>query len=173
MNCVVNTQTFTNLMLVAIALNTVSLSMDRYPITIEEAEKLEQINSVCTYIFIVEMLFKLVGLGVVTYAIDPVNLFDALVVIVSVIELALAAGSKENSGGGMTLTVFRAFRLLRVFRLARQWHSFHRMTNKMLDTIKDIAIFFILLLIIVLVFSLLGVELFSNYAKFDSNNRAV
>lgn len=47
------------------------------------------------------------------------------------------------------------------------------MTNKMMETVKDIAIFFVLLLIIVLVFSLLGVELFSNYAKFDSSNRAV
>ena len=177
-NKIVETSVFSTLMLLAIGTNTVSMSLDRYPISDEELTLLELINNVCTWIFIGEMLLKIAGLGIVTYVTDAVNLFDGFVVIVSIIELGMEVASNSNnddqeSSGNMTLTIFRAFRLLRVFRLARQWHSFHRMTTKMMETAKDIAIFFILLLIIVLVFSLLGVELFNNYAKFDTMNRAV
>ena len=71
----------------------------------------------------------------------------------------------------MSLTIFRGFRLLRVFRLARRWESFHKMTVKIVHTLKDILTFFVLLLIIVFVFSLLGVQLFNNYIKIDEKNR--
>ena len=77
-------------MLLAIGTNTVSMSLDRYPITHEELTLLELINNVCTWIFIGEMLLKIAGLGIVTYITDAVNLFDAFVVIVSIIELAMA-----------------------------------------------------------------------------------
>ena len=38
---------------------------------------------------------------------------------------------------------------------------------------KDIVNFFVLLLVVVFVFSLLGVELFNNYVRFDDNNMVV
>jgi len=41
------------------------------------------------------------------------------------------------------------------------------------QTLKDILNFFILLLIVVFVFSLLGVELFTGYAKFNQDNLVV
>jgi hypothetical protein len=169
MHWVVMTSVFNNLMLAGIMLNTVSLSLDRYPISIEESDRLELINSTCTWFFLGEMITKLVGLGLVTYASDTMNQFDALVVIVSMVELGLAAGDEEGESSNRTLTLFRGFRLLRVFRLFRRWHSFHRMLLKIADTFKDILTFTVLLLIIVLVFSLLGVELFNNYMKFDSS----
>lgn len=73
----------------------------------------------------------------------------------------------------MSLTIFRGFRLLRVFRLARNWDSFHKMMVNIGQTLKDIVNFFILLLIVVFVFSLLGVELFNNYVHFDQNDMVV
>ena len=67
----------------------------------------------------------------------------------------------------MSLTIFRGFRLFRVFRLARNWESFHQMMVNIGQTLKDIVNFFVLLIIVVFVFSLLGIELFNNYARFD------
>lgn len=95
------------------------------------------------------------------------------------VELALQGnqvGSEaaDTSNEGTTaLTLFRGFRLLRVFRLARNWHSFHSMMVKITQTVKDILSFFVLVLVVVLVFSLLGVELFSNYVKLDKDNEVV
>ena len=155
---------FSYLILAVIMMNTVSLSMDRYPIDPEEAATLEMINFVSTWIFLGEMLVKIVGLGILTYIGDSMNQFDAIVVIISLVELGLSSDGSEQ---GVTLTLFRGFRLLRVFRLARRWESFHKMMVKIAQTVKDILTFFVLLLIIVLVFSLLGVELFSKYVKVD------
>ena len=73
----------------------------------------------------------------------------------------------------MALTIFRGFRLLRVFRLARKWKSFHKMIVKIGQTLKDIFTFFVLLLIIVFVYSLLGVMLFNNYVKVNNKQEIV
>jgi len=45
------------------------------------------------------------------------NIFDAVVVIISLIEYGVQAGG--NSG----LTALRAFRLLRIFKLLKRWKS--------------------------------------------------
>lgn len=89
------------------------------------------------------------------------------------VELVLQSEEKDNRSGGQILSIFRAFRLLRVFRLARQWSSFHQMMVKIAATLKDVFTFFLLLLIAVFVLALLGVELYANQVKFDSNNRPV
>lgn len=41
------------------------------------------------------------------------------------------------------------------------------------QTLKDIVNFFVLLIIVVFVFSLLGIELFNNYARFDRYDNVV
>ena len=60
-----------------------------------------------------------------------------------------------------------------MFRLFRRWKTFHKMIMKIGQTLKDILTFFVLLLIIVFVFSLLGVELFANKTKINVNNEIV
>ena len=145
--------------------------------------KLELTNNICTFIFLAEMIIKLFGLGLRTYFKDSMNLFDGSIVIVSIIELILlslnnqteptSSDQNQQKDQGASLTYIRGFRLLRVFRLARNWPSFHEMVVKLGNTLKDLFNFFIVLLIIVTVFSLLGVELFNGQAKFDDNNMVV
>ena len=55
-----------------------------------------------------------------------------------------------------SLTFFRAFRLLRAFKLAKKLKSFNKMVIKIGYTIKDLFTFFILLFIVLFVFTLLG-----------------
>lgn len=125
------------------------------------------------------MAVKLLGLGLKSYLSDSMNQFDALIVIISITEFIMATDSSDNVDvleTGMedtSITLFRGFRLLRVFRLARSWDSFHKMMVKIGQTIKDIMNFFVLLLIVVFVFSLLGVELFNNYVRFDDKGNIV
>ena len=145
-----------------ITLNTVTLSMDRYPIEPKEAQTLETINNYCTWIFVAELVIKVLGLGIHTYVSDSLNQFDAVVVIISIVEIILLNQEKDLAYQERDLTIFRGFRLLRVFRLFRKWKTFHKMIIKIGQTVKDILTFFVLLLIIVFVFSLLGVELFRN-----------
>jgi len=64
--------------------------MDRYPITDRENRLQDLLNQIFSLCFVAEMLIKLVGLGFKNYARDRFNLFDALLVVLSLIEMILA-----------------------------------------------------------------------------------
>jgi hypothetical protein len=85
-----NNKYFNLFILAIIALNTVTLSMDRYPISVKEASRLEEINKVTTWIFVGELVIKVLGLGLQTYVRDQMNQFDAVVVIISIVEIILS-----------------------------------------------------------------------------------
>ena len=99
-------------------INCIVLAIDRYPISPNEARVWEAINFIISFTFIIEMAIKLIGLGPRQYAKDRANLFDAFIVAISLLEMILGAVQTEG-GGGSTLAVFRAFRLLRILKLFR------------------------------------------------------
>ena len=72
-NVICQSDYFTYLILLAILLNTLTLCFDRYPISPEEHAVLETINSTATWIFVVELVIKVVGLGIQTYVADSMN----------------------------------------------------------------------------------------------------
>ena len=68
------------------------------------------------------MIFKIYGLGMKAYIRDGFNIFDAVLVIVSLIDLILEEYMDLSTGAGV-LAVFRTLRLLRVFKLATKSRS--------------------------------------------------
>ena len=121
-----------------IVLNTAVLASDSYPENIEHNKKATLANDIFTYCFLAEMVIKLLGLGVKEYVKDSFNLFDASIVVLSMIELAIEHAQIEVSTGGGALSAFRGVRLLRVFKLARSWTSFRNLLAIMLQTLKDV-----------------------------------
>ena len=147
--------------------NVAVLATDSYPVNLELQEKAEFWNSIFTWCFIAEMVIKLIGLGFKDYAKDSFNLFDASIVLLSLVEIIIeSSGGKDFSTGG-AFSAFRGIRLLRVFKLARSWTSFREMLAKILITIKDVSSFTVLLLICIASSTLLGMELFSFKVKYD------
>lgn len=74
---------------IMIALNTVVLAMDTYDQSMEQEAFLHIANMVFTWLFFVEMVMKLVGLGPSLYNRDIYNVFDAAVVILSLVDFTL------------------------------------------------------------------------------------
>ena len=77
-----------------------------------------------TVAFIIEMILKLIGLGPRLYVADTFNILDASIVLLSIFDFILfhtVIGQDENN---QLISSVRAFRLLRVFRLARIWFQF-------------------------------------------------
>ena len=72
-----------------------------------------------TVAFTLELLCKIVGLGPKAYVHDFFNNFDALIVAISIVDAVLYFGLELADGGVMSM--FRALRLLRMFKLARVW----------------------------------------------------
>ena len=103
---------------------------------------------------------KISGLGFKDYVRDNFNIFDAVLVVLSLVEESLSFVATIKVDGG-AFSALRALRLLRVFRLARSWKKLQDIINKMEGSFKDISTFSILLLISMLIFVLLGRELYA------------
>jgi hypothetical protein len=131
---------------------------------------LEFVNTVLSYIFIVEMIIKLLGLGIRDYCSDNFNIFDGTVVIISVIEMIVSAFVPGGMGGG-AISSLRAVRLLRVFKLARSWTSFRDLLAKMIVTFADIQYFASLMGLFMFIFTLLGMELFAYRVKYNNEDK--
>lgn len=144
-----------------ILLNTASLAMDRYPIDPLESYYLDLSNTIFTIIFTYEMLLKIFGYGILPYFRDGLNIFDTLIVVVSILDLVLSSANVFSGGGLVALSAFRTLRLFRMFKLARSWETFRRLISAIIATLAAISNFVILLLLFMLITSLLGMELFA------------
>jgi hypothetical protein len=66
-----------------------------------------------------EMLIKLLGLGVKGYFRDAYNIYDCIIVVASIADILITNLDTSMSGG--VITAVRGFRLLRLFKLAKSW----------------------------------------------------
>ena len=118
----------------------------------------EAVNYFITSYFALEMAVKLVGFDSAAGAMaDKFNIFDGVVVIVSVVELIIT--SATGDGGGM-LSALRTGRLLRVFKLARSWPQLRNIIITILATIPSMSSLAGMLLLFIFIFDLLGMQLF-------------
>jgi len=123
-------------------------------------------NATLTAIFVLESTIKLLGLGPQLFVKDSFNMFDVVVVIVSLIELALdIVGRLVDSFGSAIpgLSVLRAFRIFRLLKLVRSVPSLRRILATLVNSIKSVFYLFLLLLLMMVIFALLGMELFGGF----------
>ena len=160
---------FTLVITILIIVNTFVLAIDQYPENEETIELQEQLNTFFTYCFVLEMIIKLLGLGIRDYVKDQFNIFDAAIVIFSIVEMVLAVVMTGFQSGAFT--AFRGVRLLRVFKLARSWTSFRDLLSQIVVSVKEVFTFFILLVVGMFIFTLLGMELFGFKIYYDEDNQ--
>lgn len=78
--------------------NTIALGFDRYPMDAKTERVIELVNLLFFWVFCVEMLLKMLGLGFKMYFSDRFNAFDFIVVIVSCLDIGLSALGNQISG---------------------------------------------------------------------------
>ena len=134
-----------------IIFNTVTLALDQYPVIDDTLNDVfTRFNYFFTAMFAIEAGLKFIGLGLWNFIRDKFNIFDAVVVVTSLIELGFSGGS----GGG--ISALRAFRLFRIVKLARTMESLKLLIDSIAHTLAAIANFTILLGLFIYVYSLLG-----------------
>ncbi len=77
-------------MILLIILNFVILSLDRYPNNESETKTLSYVNDFLTLCFLIEMIIRVLALGVKEYAADRFNLLDAIIVCISVTDMIIS-----------------------------------------------------------------------------------
>mmetsp|Transcript_12187 Transcript_12187/g.18831 ORF Transcript_12187/g.18831 Transcript_12187/m.18831 type:complete len:342 (+) Transcript_12187:637-1662(+) len=171
----VNSPIFNALITFIIVLNTIALSMEKYPEhdpNTTTARILTVGNLVFTIIFTIEVILKLIGLGVRGYSSDTFNLFDAFIVMVSLMEMALAAGDEGGGDGSGAFSALRAFRLFRIFKIFRAG-DLRTLLDSIAFTIMTIKDYTVLLSLFIYVFALLGMSFFAGLVKFDGDGNMV
>ena len=116
------------------------------------------------------MVSKLIGLGAKNYAQDRFNIFDAIIVIISLIDFSLMMSLDDEIDNGIASSL-RSLRLLRVVKLARRWKAFQEILITMMKSLADISSFTVLMFLLIFIFALLGMELFafSVFEDIDGN----
>ncbi|KAG4062064.1 Sodium channel protein type 4 subunit alpha B [Phytophthora cactorum] len=162
---------FSSVVMYIIFANTAVLSLDHYPMSGTMDADLEIINFALTCVFVAEMIIKVAGLGIHLYTRDKFNLFDAFVVLMGLLEMALSPPSfmSENQPKKGSVSSLRSFRLLRVFKLARNWRSLRELLEMVGRALASIANFGVLLFIFIYIYALVGMQFFGNTMRFDSN----
>ncbi|XP_058837307.1 voltage-dependent T-type calcium channel subunit alpha-1G isoform X2 [Topomyia yanbarensis] len=167
-NCtkkLVEHQYFQQGILLAILINTLSMGIEYHNQPEELTAIVETSNIAFSAIFAVEMVLKIVAEGPFRYVANGFNVFDGVIVILSVVELGQAYLGEGQGNSG--LSVLRTFRLLRILKLVRFMPNLRRQLFVMLRTMDNVAIFFSLLILFIFIFSILGMYLFGGkFCKF-------
>ncbi|KAF7650465.1 hypothetical protein LDENG_00125570 [Lucifuga dentata] len=149
---IVESKYFNQGIMIAILVNTSSMGIEHHEQPEELTDVLEISNIVFTSMFVLEMVFKLLAFGVFGYIRNPYNIFDSIIVIISVWEII------GQADGG--LSVLRTFRLLRVLKLVRFLPALRRQLVVLMKTMDNVATFCMLLMLFIFTFSILGMHLF-------------
>ncbi|XP_010281255.1 PREDICTED: voltage-dependent T-type calcium channel subunit alpha-1H-like, partial [Phaethon lepturus] len=149
---IVESKYFNRGIMIAILINTLSMGIEYHEQPEELTNALEISNIVFTSMFALEMLLKLLAFGLFGYIKNPYNIFDGIIVVISVWEII------GQSDGG--LSVLRTFRLLRVLKLVRFMPALRRQLVVLMKTMDNVATFCMLLMLFIFIFSILGMHLF-------------
>ncbi|XP_040101597.1 voltage-dependent T-type calcium channel subunit alpha-1G isoform X8 [Oryx dammah] len=155
---IVDSKYFGRGIMIAILVNTLSMGIEYHEQPEELTNALEISNIVFTSLFALEMLLKLLVYGPFGYIKNPYNIFDGVIVVISIWEIV------GQADGG--LSVLRTFRLLRVLKLVRFMPALRRQLVVLMKTMDNVATFCMLLMLFIFIFSILGMHLFG--CKFAS-----
>ncbi|XP_075778956.1 sodium channel protein type 5 subunit alpha-like isoform X5 [Pelodiscus sinensis] len=151
------TDPFTDLTItVCIVINTIFMALEHYNMTNTFKSMLRIGNMVFTGIFTAEMILKIIALDPYYYFQKRWNIFDSLIVILSLIELIFPKGKSKRG----LLPILRSFRLLRVFKLAKSWPTLNTLIKIIGNSVGALSNLTLVLGIIVFIFAVVGMQLF-------------
>ncbi|XP_056897794.1 voltage-dependent L-type calcium channel subunit alpha-1D isoform X7 [Takifugu flavidus] len=160
----VKSVTFYWLVIILVFLNTLTIASEHYNQPDWLTEVQDVANKVLLAMFTLEMLVKLYSLGLQAYFVSLFNRFDCFVVCGGIVETILVELAIMSPLG---ISVFRCVRLLRIFKVTRHWASLSNLVASLLNSMKSIASLLLLLFLFIIIFSLLGMQLFGGKFNFD------
>ncbi|KAI4547667.1 hypothetical protein MJG53_005602 [Ovis ammon polii x Ovis aries] len=160
----VKAQSFYWAVLCVVALNTLCVAIVHYQQPQRLTTALYFAEFVFLGLFLAEMALKMYGLGPRSYFRSSFNCFDFGVIVGSIFEVVWAAIKPGTSFG---ISVLRALRLLRIFKVTKYWSSLRNLVVSLLNSMKSIISLLFLLFLFIVVFALLGMQLFGGQFNFQ------
>lgn len=153
-------------MMLVIVANTIFLCLDKYPSTPEYDGFLKKANYVFVGLFCLELIIKLIAYTPVNYFARDMYRFDTLVVFCALMELLLVDAIGIN--GSLSLSAFRALRLLRIMRLSSDWYKLRMYAYGSIRALRGLASLGLLSFLFLTICSLVGMQVFGSTGKFWS-----
>ncbi|KAL3982074.1 Ion transport family protein [Acanthocheilonema viteae] len=163
----VKSQTFYWLVIILVLLNTLVLTTEHY----KQEPWLDHFQTVANLFFVIlfsmEMILKMYSLGLTTYTTSQFNRFDCFVVISSIVEFVLVYFDLMKPLG---VSVLRSARLLRIFKVTKYWTSLRNLVSSLLNSLRSIMSLLLLLFLFIVIFALLGMQVFGGKFNFNPMN---
>ncbi|KAF0685333.1 Aste57867_22753 [Aphanomyces stellatus] len=163
---------FTKIGLAVTVVNIVILSCDYHGIPNRVKNNFEAANFVLMLYFGVESALKFLGLGPRAFWRDKFNRFDLITFMMGLIEAGINPPTFVD-GNPVSGKFWTAFRAARIFKIARSWKSLNVFMSALYNSFDEIFNFLLFLVLFILIFSLVGMELFATHYQFDPVNFAV
>ncbi|XP_076351266.1 muscle calcium channel subunit alpha-1-like isoform X2 [Tachypleus tridentatus] len=168
----VKSQAFYWIVIILVFFNTFTLASEHY----QQPEWLDHFQEVANMFFVVlfsvEMLLKMYSLGFQGYFVSLFNRFDCFVVISSIMEMVL---TYTNVMPPLGVSVLRCVRLLRIFKVTKYWASLRNLVASLINSMRSIASLLLLLFLFIVIFALLGMQVFGgkfNFAETEEKPRS-
>uniref|UniRef100_A0A665X6M9 Voltage-dependent L-type calcium channel subunit alpha n=1 Tax=Echeneis naucrates TaxID=173247 RepID=A0A665X6M9_ECHNA len=165
MKCLVyvKKKSFYWLVMFLVFLNTLTIATEHH----HQPDSLTSLQDVASRVllvlFVIEMFVKMYALGPRAYFMSLFNRFDFFVVLCGILEMImLSAGAVAPLG----FSVLRCIRLLRVLKVTKYWTSLSNLVASLLNSVRSIASLLLLLFLFIVIFSLLGMQVFGGKFNF-------
>ncbi|XP_067122781.1 muscle calcium channel subunit alpha-1-like isoform X2 [Centruroides vittatus] len=168
----VKSQAFYWIVIILVFMNTLTLASEHYgqPLWLDHFQ--EVANMFFVILFALEMILKLYSLGFQGYFVSLFNRFDCFVVISSILESVLTYTDIMPPLG---VSVLRCVRLLRIFKVTKYWASLRNLVASLINSMRSIASLLLLLFLFIVIFALLGMQVFGgkfNFLKTEDKPRS-
>ncbi|XP_034000510.1 dihydropyridine-sensitive L-type skeletal muscle calcium channel subunit alpha-1-like [Trematomus bernacchii] len=163
----VKSNLFYRWVILLVFLNTMAIATEHHKQSQSLTNWQDNSNKVLLSMFALEMFMKMYALGLPSYFMSLFNRFDCFVVSTGILELILVHMGVMSVMG---ISVLRCIRLLRLLKVSRYWKSLSNLVASLLNSVRSIACLLLLLFLFIVIFSLLGMQVFGG--KFNFPNQA-
>jgi hypothetical protein len=152
-------------LLFCVTSNTLILTLDGI-VSDNVSNILTNFNTFFTIVFWASYTLSLWGYGW-SFLRSYFNIFDGVVVILSLVELTINLTQDNGQNGGSAISAFRALRILRVFRVLRVTRILRSLKfitviiTVITETVEQYFFIAIMLLLFLLIYALLGMQIYS------------
>ncbi|XP_052827737.1 sodium channel protein para isoform X6 [Octopus bimaculoides] len=159
-------QKFDIAIMMIILLNMITMAMEHYDMSQTFQDFLKYINIVFIGIFTGECVMKLMGLRFYYFK-EPWNIFDFVVVVLSILGIALSDIIKQYFVSPTLLRVVRVFRVGRVLRLVKSAKGIRTLLFSLAVSLPALFNIGLLLFLVMFIYSMFGMSFFMDVGAFN------
>jgi len=175
----IQTDYFKHFFAICIIANAATLMADYYPAPLIYVRRLEIINFVLTIAFVLELILKILGLGMGRFLESKLRVMDSFITFLcifsSIENLPVIFGYQVNDNINF-FTQVNAFRALRIFRLLSLVNGFPvlvTLVKKVLKAVRSTLAFAVIINLYIYTMALIGMTFFANRLVFDSDGYVI